>query len=97
MYVDADLIIKAGAVLGAAVAIGTVIWRVIRWVQRQKQQDEDISMMKEELCLLTYGVLSCLKGLKEQGCNGPVTNAIEKIEKHMNQQAHDQKKKEGST
>ena len=46
--------------------------------------------MNEELCLLTYGVLACLKGLKEQGCNGPVTNAIEKIEKHMNQKAHDQ-------
>jgi hypothetical protein len=72
------------------------VYKIITWVQRQKQQDEDIAMMKEELCLLTYGVLACLKGLKEQGCNGPVTNAIEKIEKHMNQQAHDQKK-EGLT
>jgi hypothetical protein len=44
--------------------------------------------MKEEMCLLTYGVLACLQGLKEQGCNGPVTAAIDKIEKHMNQEAH---------
>lgn len=41
-------------------------------------------------CLLTYGILACLKGLKEQGCNGPVTEAIDKIEKHVNKQAHDQ-------
>ena len=44
--------------------------------------------MKEEMCLLTYGVLACLKGLKEQGCNGPVTEAVAKIEKHVNQDAH---------
>ncbi len=46
--------------------------------------------MKAEQCLLTYGILACLKGLKEQGCNGPVTEAIGKIEKHINKQAHDQ-------
>lgn len=40
--------------------------------------------------LLTYAVLACLKGLKEQGCNGPVTEAIGKIEKHINQKAHGQ-------
>lgn len=44
--------------------------------------------MKEEMCLLTYGVLACLKGLQELECNGPVTEAIGKIEKHMNQEAH---------
>ena len=90
LYIDADLVIKAAAVLAAVLAIGGFIYKIITWVQRQKRQDEDIAEMKAELCLLTYGVLACLKGLKEQGC--PVTNAIEKIEKHMNQQAHDQKK-----
>ena len=44
--------------------------------------------MKAEQTLLTYGVLACLKGLKEQGCNGPVTEAIGKIEKHINVKAH---------
>lgn len=46
--------------------------------------------MKEEQCILTYGTLACLKGLKELGCNGPVTEAIDKMEKHMNKAAHDQ-------
>ena len=44
--------------------------------------------MKEEQALLTEGILACLKGLKEQGCNGPVTEAINKIEKHLNEKAH---------
>lgn len=26
----------------------------------------------------------------QQGCNGPVTEAIDKIQKHINKQAHDQ-------
>ena len=48
--------------------------------------------MKEELTLLTYGVLACLMGLKEKGCNGPVTKAIDDIEKYINKKAHDQTK-----
>ena len=44
--------------------------------------------IKEEQTLLTYGVLACLKGLKEQGCDGPVTTAINQIEKYINKQAH---------
>ena len=29
-----------------------------------------------------------LKGLKEQGCDGPVTEAICSIENHLNKEAH---------
>ena len=50
--------------------------------------DKDIAAIKTEQTLLTYGILACLKGLKEQGCNGPVTEAINKIEKHLNEEAH---------
>lgn len=49
----------------------------------------DMHGINEEQTLLTYGVLACLKGLKEQGCNGPVTEAINKIEKYLNQKAHE--------
>lgn len=89
MYIDANSVITASAIMSAIIAIFTVIFSVYRWFLRQNQQDEEIEMIKKEQCLLTYGVLACLKGLKEQGCNGPVTEAINKIEKHINQQAHD--------
>ena len=56
--------------------------------ERQQSQDEDIRAIKAEQGLLTYGVLACLKGLKEQGCNGPVTEAIQIIERHLNDAAH---------
>ena len=90
MYIDASTIIQCAAVLTAAGTILGVIFALFRWLQKQKQQDIDIAALKEEQCLLAYGILACLKGLKEQGCNGPVTEAINKIEKHLNQKAHDQ-------
>lgn len=49
---------------------------------------EDIKRIEEEACLHTYGILACLKGLQEKGCNGPVTEAIGKFEKFINQRAH---------
>lgn len=90
MYITPETIIQCAAVLTAAGTITGVIFAIFRWFQKQKQQDIDIAALKEESCLLTYGILACLKGLKEQGCNGPVTEAINKIEKHVNQKAHDQ-------
>lgn len=55
-----------------------------------EQQQEEFTSIKHELTLLTYGVLACLKGLQEKGCNGPVTETINKIEKYLNQKAHEE-------
>lgn len=90
MYIDTNTIITAASVLGAIITIGGILIACYKWFSRQNKQDDDVKAMKSELCLLTYGLLACLKGLKEQGCNGPVTEAIEKIEKRINKQAHEQ-------
>lgn len=83
-------VITVAAVLAAAGGIGAAVARVVRWLDRQKAQDADLDAIREEQTLLTYGVLACLKGLQEQGCNGPVTEAIDKIEEHINKAAHHQ-------
>lgn len=54
----------------------------------KKELSDDMRAVNEEQTILTYGILACLKGLNEKGCNGPVTEAINKIEKHLNQKAH---------
>ena len=90
VYIDANTIITSATLFGAVTAIAGVAFNVYRWYLKQNKQDEEIEKMKNEQCLLTYGILACLKGLSEQGCNGPVTEAINKIEKHINKQAHDQ-------
>lgn len=101
MYVDYQTIITIASVLGALTAIGALAYKAVKWFQQQQkqtkdieelreQEQRDIQELKDEMCLITYAVLACLKGLKEQGCNGPVTEAIEKMEKHINQKAHGQ-------
>lgn len=92
-------LITAAAIVGAVVALVSYFSKVVRWVDKQSKQDadiknlrkhheEDMASIKEEQTLLVYGVLACLKGLSEQGCNGPVTDTIDKIEKYLNQKAH---------
>ena len=83
------MMIGAAAVLSAGIAIFGAVFAVYRWYLRQNRQDDEIKSLKEEQTLLTYGVLACLKGLSEQGCNGPVSEAIGKIEQHLNQRAHE--------
>lgn len=93
-------VITASAVLGAVIALVTFFAKIVRWVDKQKAQDieiqklqenhnDDIESIKVEQTLLVYGVLACLKGLKEQGCNGQVTETIRMIEKHINKKAHE--------
>lgn len=92
-------VITAAAFVGAVIALVTYFSKVVRWVDKQNEQDkeiqnlkkhheDDIASIKEEQTLLVYGILACLQGLREQGCNGPVTEAIGKYEKYLNQKAH---------
>lgn len=74
--ISADTIITAAAFLSAVIAIFGLIFAVYKWYLRQNKQDDDIKALKAEQSVIVKGVLACLKGLKEQGCNGPVTNAI---------------------
>lgn len=71
--------------------------------QKMKQEDDDrkrlekvdtidstIHSMQEEQTLQCYCILACLKGLAEQGCNGPVHDGIDRMEKYLNKKAHNQ-------
>ena len=83
-----NTIIFASSVIAAAALLISYFAKVVRWVDKQKKQDDEIKSIKDEQAIIVYGVLACLKGLKEQGCDGPVIDAIEKIEKHLNVEAH---------
>lgn len=54
----------------------------------KKHHEDDMGESREERQLIVYGLLACLKGLQEQGCNDSVTDAIGLIEKHLNKRAH---------
>ena len=87
--ISADMLIELAALLTALGVIGGVALWCHRFVLRNKRQDEAIAAIRNEQTLICYGVLACLKGLNEKGCNGPVTAALDNLENHMNQAAHD--------
>ena len=88
--INAEAIMTAAGVLTALGVIGGAAAWCIQFVDRQKKQDHELAAIRREQTLICYGVLACLKGLKEQGCNGPVTAALDKLEKHLNQAAHEE-------
>lgn len=88
---SAQTIISLAALVGAAGALIALYNKGYDFVKRQQAQDDVIKDIQNEQAILTVGVLACLKGLKEQGCNGPVTEAINKIEQHLNDKAHEPK------
>lgn len=90
------------AILGGGALISVIgniiLFRLQRKAAKEDKKDESKEMLErhdaaikennEELALLTFGILACLKGVHELGANGPVTEAINKIEKHLNEKAH---------
>lgn len=90
LTISTDTILQAAGTLTALGGIGGVVVWCIKFVDRQKKQDHELAAIRKEQTLICYGVLACLKGLKEQGCNGPVTAALDKLEKHLNQAAHEE-------
>lgn len=87
--ISTSSIITAASLIVAIGTIGGVIFSIYRWYLKQNNQDEEIKKLKKEQTLLCYGMLACLEGLKQQGCNGPVTEARDKLSKHLNEHAHD--------
>ena len=90
------------AILGGGALVSVIgniiLFRLQRKAAKEDKKDESKEMLQkhdaaikennEELAILTFGILACLKGVHELGANGPVTEAINKIEKHLNEKAH---------
>ena len=48
-----------------------------------------IQLLMNEQYIMTESMLAVLEGLKQLNCNGPVTEARNKLEEHLNKQAHE--------
>ena len=91
-------IVIASAICSLASLVG-FLWAIFKFVDRQKEQDKELEKVKKtieteitslrsELQVITYGILSALDELKQMGANGNVTNAHDHVQKHMNGAAH---------
>lgn len=62
----------------------------IRILEKEmKNVKRDVEDSKHERLILLKGQLACLKGLQEQGCDGPVKQAINDIENYIIAKSHD--------
>lgn len=88
MWIDVDTIIKAAALVTALGVLGGVAVSLYRASERDRKQSEIIKEVMAEQSLICYGLRGALQGLIEQGCNGPCKDALEKLNKYLNQEAH---------
>ena len=91
MYIDANTVITAAAVVTALGVLGGVVaWvvKLVKLVQRDRRQSAEIIRMQDELTIICYGLRGALQGLIEQGCNGPCKDALKRLDKHLNLEAH---------
>lgn len=100
MYVDWQTIITAGSVLGA---LGLIFGLVVKGYKRiikqdehseqidtlKAQHEEDIKHLKKENALVCFALSACLDGLQQLGANHTVPIAKEKLDKYLNEQAHE--------
>lgn len=105
MYVSLDALAKVLSIVSVIIGLITIAVTAIKRRAKEQEKLEALENQMtedrehtiavrrschEEQTLIIYGLLACLKGLKEKGCNGPVTEAINKIERHINIKAHEE-------
>lgn len=89
MYLTGETLIRLAAVAGALGSLSALLYKGFRRLEQQKEQQIEIANIKKEQCIICYALLATLDGLKQLGANGNVSNAYQKLEKHLNQSAHD--------
>ena len=94
-------LVTAAAILAAAVAIIGYLKKAFNWFAVQEEQTKDIAELKQkeakdisdikrEQTMIVYALSACLDGLVQLGANHSVPVARDKLDKYINQQAHDQ-------
>lgn len=83
-----EMAIKIISLLTAIVGILVFILKVHKWYLKQEQQDTEIKQIKEELRIINMGVLACLDGQVQLGCNHTVPATKKMLEDYINEQAH---------
>ena len=93
-------IIRLAEIIGALSVIFGVIIGVFKKIEKNSARlekienrvtalEQETSKIKREDELIIFSLRACLDGLRQQGCNGKVTEAIEAIDQFIIESAHD--------
>ena len=105
IHLDAQTIISAAALLTAVTAIFVFAKKGFKWFSKpdeleteikalREKHENDMAESNEERQLICYALAACLDGLQQLGCNHTVTDAKNKMDKHLNEKAHTYKRGE---
>lgn len=83
-----NTIITIASLFTALGVISAFVFKCYKWYLKQEKQDKEIKCIKEENTLICFALSACLDGLQQLGANHTVPIAKEKLDKHLNQQAH---------
>lgn len=86
--ISVSSITAIAAAVSAIIAFFGGIFAVYRWYLKQGKTVKDVSQVKAEQALIVYALSACLDGLQQLGANHAVTEAKEKLDKYINEQAH---------
>lgn len=100
MYINWQTLITIGGGVSAIGLLLGIILKIHKWYLKQDEQtkqiealkkhhEEDVHRLKEENCLICYALSACLDGLQQLGANHTVPIAKDKLDKYLNQQAHE--------
>jgi hypothetical protein len=100
MYIDWQTLITIGGGVSALGLLLGIILKIHKWYLKQDEQtaqiealkkhhEEDVHRLKEENCLICFALSACLDGLQQLGANHTVPIAKDKLDKYLNQQAHE--------
>lgn len=77
------------------ILIGGILYSAFKWYTRQNNQDDDIKKLNKDIddihkeqSIICKGILACLDGLEQQGCNHTVPATKKEIESYLNEKAH---------
>ena len=79
-----------GLILGVYKIYDKITDRLDALDRRVYELEKDNNRIKKENSLVIYALGACLDGLHQKGCNGKVTEALERITNYINDAAHDQ-------
>lgn len=85
-----ETVIGTAGLIAALIALVTYLAKIHKWFLRQETQDKDIKAIKRENTLMVYAMQACLDGLQQLGANHTVPEAKAKLDKYINQMAHNQ-------
>lgn len=100
MYITWTTIIQVGGAVSALSLLIGLILKVHKWYLRMNelseeikeikaQHKEDVQRIKDENTLVCFALSACLDGLIQLGANHNVPVVKEKLDKFLNQQAHE--------